>query len=201
MQTSQSSFELSGVVPSVCDAEAGQDQTVLTPPHPPVVLARKLRSVLTELSSAIRSALDDERATAERSLQRASDLLDEIVDPDAGKSPPTTGGLTLWQVRKVTHHVEANLENTIRNDDLASLVRLTSSHFSRAFRDSVGEPPHEYVMRRRIERAQGLMLSTQASLSEIALNCGLADQSHLTRLFRKLVGESPRAWRRARVTS
>jgi AraC family transcriptional regulator len=57
------------------------------------------------------------------------------------------------------------------------------------------------VIRRRVERAQGLMLATDASLSDIALDCGLADQSHLTRLFRRIVGESPRAWRRARISA
>lgn len=104
-----------------------------------------------------------------------------------------------WQIRKVTSHVEAHLDRPIRNEDLATIVRLTPSHFGRAFRNSFGEPPHEYVIRRRVEHAQGLMLSTDAPLSEIALDCGLADQSHLTRLFRRMVGESPRAWRRARI--
>jgi AraC family transcriptional regulator len=96
-------------------------------------------------------------------------------------------------------HIEASLDSSIKNEELAALVHLNPSHFGRAFRNSFGEPPHEYVIRRRVERAQGLMLSTGASLSEIALDCGLADQSHLTRLFRRIVGESPRAWRRARL--
>ena len=116
----------------------------------------------------------------------------------AGTKQEVRGGLSPWQIRKVTSHVEAHLGRPIRNDDLASLVRLNPSHFGRAFRNSFGEPPHEYVIRRRVERAQGLMLSTDAPLSEIALDCGLADQSHLTRLFRRIAGESPRAWRRAR---
>ena len=112
---------------------------------------------------------------------------------------PVRGGLAPWQIRKVTSYVETHLDQPIRNEELAALVRLNPSHFGRAFRNSFGEPPHEYVIRRRVERAQGLMLSTDASLSEIALNCGLADQSHLTRLFRRFAGESPRAWRRARI--
>lgn len=98
-----------------------------------------------------------------------------------------------------SNQIEAHLDKSIRNEDLAALVRLNTSHFGRAFRSSFGEPPHEYVIRRRVERAQGLMLSTDAPLSSIALECGLADQSHLTRLFRRVTGESPRAWRRARL--
>jgi transcriptional regulator GlxA family with amidase domain len=186
MDTSTPSFALTGVVPAVCDAEAGGE-------------VRQMRTVMAELCSAIRSALDDERSTAEDSLRRAAQILQEMGDHRTTPPQPVGGGLSPWQVRKVASHVEANLDRTIRNEDLASLVRLNPSHFGRAFRNSFGEPPHEYVIRRRVERAQGLMLSTNASLSDIALDCGLADQSHLTRLFRRIAGESPSAWRRARI--
>jgi AraC-like DNA-binding protein len=210
-----SSFALTGVVPSICDAEAGQEHMGEvrladygdTPDDgtdagdPTDLPTQKLRSVIAELCLAVRSALDQQRDTAEDRLRRASELLGEIDRPAAAARNEIRGGLAAWQIRKVTHHVEAHLDCTIRNEELAALVRLTPSHFGRAFRNSVGEAPHEYVIRRRIERAQGLMLSTNANLSEIALNCGLADQSHLTRLFRKLVGESPRAWRRARLSA
>jgi transcriptional regulator GlxA family with amidase domain len=165
------------------------------------VCARQFRSVVTELCTALRSALDDERVTAEDSLRRAAEILQEIGGTETATKQPVRGGLSPWQVRKVASHVDANLDRSIKNDELASLVRLNASHFGRAFRNSFGEPPHEYVIRRRVERAQGLMLSTDASLSDIALDCGLADQSHLTRLFRRIVGESPRAWRRARLTA
>ena len=117
----------------------------------------------------------------------------------AGLKQEVRVGLSPWQIRKVTSHVEAHLGRPIRNDDLASLERLNPSHIGRAFRNSFGEKPHEYVIRRRVERALGLLLSTDAPISEIALDCGLADQSHLSRLFRRIAGESPRAWRRARI--
>lgn len=162
----------------------------------------EMHSVMAELCSAVRSALDDERITAEESLRRATEVLQKMGGSSEAapkQEQPIRGGLSPWQIRKVTSHVEANLDRPITNGELASLVRLNASHFGRAFRNSFGEPPHEYVIRRRVERAQGLMLSTEASLSEIALDCGLADQSHLTRLFRRIVGESPRAWRRARM--
>src|SRR5688572_20309891 len=181
------SMAFTGVVPSVCDAEAGQGLSM-----------PQIRSVMAELCSAIRCALDDERGTAEESLRRAAELLREMGGAGARGHDDARGGLAPWQVRKVANHIDAHLDQPIRNEDLALIARLTPSHFGRAFRNSFGEPPHEYVMRRRVERAQGLMLSTDAPLSEIALDCGLADQSHLTRLFRRIAGESPRAWRRAR---
>jgi transcriptional regulator GlxA family with amidase domain len=156
---------------------------------------------MAELCTALRSALDDERVTAEDSLRRAAEILEGLGGTETAPKEPVRGGLSPWQIRKVTSHVDANLDRPIKNEELASLVRLNASHFGRAFRNSFGEPPHEYVIRRRVERAQGLMLSTEASLSDIALDCGLADQSHLTRLFRRIVGESPRAWRRARISA
>lgn len=193
---------LKGVVPPVCDAEAGEEPRRLAAPMrdgPPSM--DHIRSVVAELCIALRSALDDERAAAEDSLRRAREILDGIGASAATTPAAPSGGLCAWQIRKVTGFIEASLARTIRNEDLAALVRLTPAHFGRAFRNSVGEPPHEYVIRRRIERAQGLMLSTDASLSDIALDCGLADQSHLTRLFRRLVGESPSHWRRARLNA
>jgi AraC-like DNA-binding protein len=97
--------------------------------------------------------------------------------------------------------MEANLSSPIHCEDLARLVRLSVSHFMRVFKDSFGCAPHAFLIRRRMERAQGLMLTTDEALGQIALACGLADQSHLTRLFQKWVGESPAAWRRARMNA
>jgi AraC-like DNA-binding protein len=95
-------------------------------------------------------------------------------------------------------HIDQHLSETLLCKDLASLVNLSISHFIRAFRVSFGCSPHAYVTRRRIELAQGLMLATDAPLGQIALECGLADQAHLSRLFKHVVGDSPAAWRRAR---
>jgi AraC family transcriptional regulator len=111
---------------------------------------------------------------------------------------PVRGGLAPWQIRKLTTYVEANLDRTITTRCLAEIARLSSFHFCRAFRDSFGDSPHGYVIRRRMECAQGLMLTTSASLGQIAADCGLADQAHFNKLFRKFAGVPPGAWRRAR---
>jgi AraC family transcriptional regulator len=168
-----------------------------------------LRSVVEELCRALSSSLQDERRSAEASLQRANAIL-RVLPPDSTScgplQEPTTppiepirGGLAPWRVRRVTVHIETNLDSAVRTKDLAALVELSSFHFCRAFRDSFGDSPHAYVTRRRIERAQGLMLTTNSSLSQVATDCGLADQAHFNRLFRRFVGESPGAWRRART--
>jgi AraC-like DNA-binding protein len=115
--------------------------------------------------------------------------------------PLRRGSLMAWQKRRLITHVDANLGRRIPVSELAGLLHLSSSHFHRAFKREFGVAPHSYLARRRIEVAQGLMLTTHDTLSEIALQCGLADQSHLSRWFRRVVGETPHAWRRLRRCS
>src|SRR5262249_1506686 len=80
--------------------------------------------------------------------------------------------------------------------DVARITQLSTSHFCRAFKTSFGETPRAYILRRRVERAQELMLTTKEPLSQIALACGLCDQAHFSRVFRRIVGETHNAWRR-----
>ena len=93
-------------------------------------------------------------------------------------------------------YIESNISLNLCVADLAAIVQLSISHFSRAFKVSFGQPPITYVKVRRVRHAQILMLNTREPLSQVALDCGLYDQSHLTRLFRKVIGISPSLWRR-----
>lgn len=168
--------------------------------EPALLSLHRLRAVVAELSAALNETLRDERTSAAARLQRAQAMLHSADGPSLQPSQNgARGGLAPWQVRRVLAHIEANLETPIRNKDLATVARLSEYHFNVAFRSSVGNSPHEYIIRRRVERAQGLMLSSEKPLSEIALECGLTDQPHFTRLFRRIVGESPAVWRRARI--
>jgi AraC family transcriptional regulator len=124
----------------------------------------------------------------------------ETIERKAVPAPSirTRRALAPTLIQRVLLYIDANLENRIRNSDLAAMACLSVFYFNGVFRTSVGHSPHDYVIRRRVERAQGLMLSTDKTLAEIAAECGLTDQPHFTRLFRRFVGESPAAWRRAR---
>lgn len=115
-------------------------------------------------------------------------------------SAATRGGLAPWQKRKVDCYLRDNLERPLQVKQLAQQVSLSVSHFCRAFKDSFGTTPHMHIIRLRLERAKHLMLATQDPLSDIALRCGLADQAHLSKLFRRWMGETPNAWRRQNVT-
>lgn len=161
---------------------------------------RRLHSVVAELFRALSESLHDDPYNAAECLRRAEAMLGEKHE-QVVRTPAVARrqGLAPWQVRRALVHIDANLDTPIKNNDLAAIARLSVFHFNVAFRNSVGDSPHEYIIRRRMERAQGLMLSTEMSLSEIAAECGLADQAHLTRLFHRVVGESPAAWRRARA--
>jgi AraC family transcriptional regulator len=111
--------------------------------------------------------------------------------------PPLRGGLASWQVRRAKEVLSANLDGSVPLKEVARECRLSVSHFSRAFRRTVGVAPHHWLLTRRIEMAKEKLRDRHLSLSDAALACGFADQSHLTRVFTGMVGVSPGAWRRA----
>ena len=106
------------------------------------------------------------------------------------------GGLAPGAQRRVLAHIEAHLAEKIELRDLAVLAGLSECHFSRAFKQSLAVPPHRYLMRRRVTAAAALIEQTDRPLSDISLEVGFADQSHFTRVFVELTGETPRAYRR-----
>ena len=106
------------------------------------------------------------------------------------------GGLAPGAMRRVLEHVERELSEHIELRDLAELARLSECHFSRAFKQSLGMPPHRYLISRRISVAAELIVTTDRVLSDVALAVGFCDQSHFTRLFSRTMGISPSAYRR-----
>jgi len=106
------------------------------------------------------------------------------------------GGLAPWQVRRTQDFMDANLDGDPSIAQLASECRLSSSHFARAFKQTMGMPPHRWLTKRRIERAKQLLQETGSQLADIALDCGFADQSHFVRVFSQSEGHSPGMWRR-----
>jgi AraC family transcriptional regulator len=106
------------------------------------------------------------------------------------------GGLAAWQERRAKQMMDAQLDGDIPIKVLAAECELSIAHFSRAFRASTGMAPHQWLMLRRIDAAKSLMRRRDLALSEIAVACGFADQSHFTRAFSKAVGTSPGGWRR-----
>lgn len=164
----------------------------------PAICSRGIRPAGFAAEAA--GILDDVRRAMERNPEgaRAAALrLVTLLTPTEAAEPAITrGGLAPWQKRKVDRYLKENLDQPLYVEELAELVSLSVSHFCRAFKESFGATPHMHIIGLRLELAQRLMLTTQDTLSHIALACGMADQSHLSKLFRRGKGETPGAWRR-----
>jgi AraC-like DNA-binding protein len=104
--------------------------------------------------------------------------------------------LVPWQLKKVTDFTRAHLAETLQLSELAAISGLSISHFSRAFKGSTGLPPYRWHLNMRIDRARRMLADASPSLADVAYATGFADQSHFTRLFSRIVGMRPGAWRR-----
>ena len=103
--------------------------------------------------------------------------------------------LTRHQITRVTDFMLAHLSQDLSLDMLAQQIGFSTYHFARVFRQTTGESPHQFVLRLRSEQAQRLLKETDIPLAQIALECGFANQSHLTLVFKRLFGVTPRAYR------
>jgi AraC family transcriptional regulator len=106
------------------------------------------------------------------------------------------GGLSRHQETLVRTYIEEHLHHDVSLFELAALAGLTRFHFARAFKISVGQPPHQYLLRRRVERARDVLLQTDLGLQAVAEKVGFKSASLFSRTFRKLVGISPGNLRR-----
>src|SRR5450755_2762714 len=159
---------------------------------------RLVANSVAKLVETARRELERDQEAAKASLVTASHILQAEIERCSGANGSTRGGLAAWQILRVRAYIDNNLHRTIHIRDLSAVAHRSKAHFSRKFKLAVGEPPHAYVVRRRLERACHLMITSAASMSEIALSVGFSDQAHLCRLFRQAFGQSPAHWRRER---
>ena len=104
-------------------------------------------------------------------------------------------GLPGRMLRCIEGYIDVHLQRNLSVEELASHLGISTSYFARSFRSSVGLAPHAYVIRRRLMRAQELLVSTDLPIVDIALATGFADQSHFCRRFQQMTGEPPRTYR------
>ena len=155
-------------------------------------------AILARLLSDAVEALECDTERVRASLLRAAALVAEAPSsvPDTPK-----GGLAPSQAKRAVALIDEGLESRTEITQLAADVKLSQSHFSRAFKVFFGRTPKRFILERRVERALSLMLATDSRLCDIALACGFADQAHFSRVFRQVIGLTPNAWRRARVSA
>lgn len=163
----------------------------------------ELVSTLLRLLDAAKFEFETDPEAARASITKASSLLQVGTGQHLSEieNRGNSGGLAAWQANRVRGYIEDRLDKTIRLNDLSDITQLSKGHFCRAFRQTFGDPPHAYLIRRRLERASELMLSSDTALSAIALSAGFSDQAHFCKLFRQRTGQSPAAWRRERRAS
>lgn len=114
----------------------------------------------------------------------------------AGAAARAPGGLSAAHVRILRDFIHDRLADDITLAALADLVGLSPFHLARAFKQTLGMPPHRYLMQARVERAKGLLASSRAPITEVALIAGFASSSHFASTFRRMTGLTPRAYRR-----
>jgi AraC family transcriptional regulator len=100
------------------------------------------------------------------------------------------------QLERVIDYIKANLTQDLSILDLATLTGMSESHFSRSFKRSMGIAPYQYLMQQRVKRAKQLLEKKSIAISTIALDCGFANQTHLTKVFRQMTGMTPKAYQK-----
>jgi AraC family transcriptional regulator len=163
--------------------------------------AASLVARLAQMLETAKDNADTHYEVTKRIVTEASLLLERHLGRNSG---PVTGsrgqgGLARWQINRVRTFIDEHLTECIHVSDLSAIARSSPSYFSSAFKRTFGATPHAYLMGRRISMAVEMMLSGAAPLSEIAMNCGFADQAHFSRQFRRAMGYTPSHWRRERA--
>jgi len=159
--------------------------------------AELLKTAL-KLTDAVDMQGDDRHYCEALGIVLAHDLA--RLAPHARRSAQKfRGGLAGWQQQVVATHIARHLADRISLKSLAALVRLSPYHFSRAFKQSFGMPPHRYHTYRRIERAKALLADPETSATEIGAAVGFSSASAFTMTFRKIAGTTPTGYRRTLI--
>ncbi len=155
---------------------------------------------LTQIGLAIRGLLGRPHQPIDRlfadGLRTA--LAAHLVDKytiDRWRQPSRQPTLEPRRLQRVLSYIEARLAETISLDDLASEACLSPFHFARLFSQAMGQPPHRYVVERRVAAASELLARRDISMAEVALDTGFGTQANFSRVFRKLTGLTPRQYR------
>ena len=106
-----------------------------------------------------------------------------------------SASFTARHFKQVLDYIEDNFSKPLQIEDIARAVGISKAHFSRLFKQAVGDSPYQFLMRYRVEQAAKMLSSSNDSIGSIAEGCGFSDQPHLTRLFKQFQGITPRAWR------
>jgi AraC family transcriptional regulator len=158
--------------------------------------------IVAHLGSCLLPALDSPHAGSNLFIEHvAMAIQTHFLARYVTKSKPVKrhrSGLTARQLRIAKHAISENIDGGMSLNAIARECGLSPSHFTRAFAISVGQPPYQWLLEQRVDRACQLLGESALPLADIAIQCGFADQSHFTRVFSARAGVSPGRWRRVR---
>jgi AraC family transcriptional regulator len=117
-----------------------------------------------------------------------------MTTPETSSGSPALSGSRL---RRVAEYIQQNLDKDLSLAELAAVVYMSPYHFARLFKDSTGVPPHRFVVRQRIARARGVLVTPELSIAQVSRMVGFRTPSHFTTVFRRVLGVTPRAYRTA----
>ena len=160
--------------------------------------------LLVQMCHAIRDALDEDPAMSRLYVEHmahavaAQLILGHSNANRQHRQSPVNGGLDSRQLARTRELIEARLGERLTKSDLAADAGLSADHFGRLFKQATGITLYQFVIMRRVERAHCLLAETTMAITEIAHECGFADQVHLTRSFGRIIGTTPAAFRKER---
>ena len=160
--------------------------------HDPVI-----QGVVTRLALKAQGGTQPERLYAESACEFLAHHMIHSHSTLSAPPPRVSGGLPARRLKLILDYIEENLAQPIALRQLGELAGMSTRHFERAFRQAIGAPPHVYVLRKRVARAQNLLLSEHGlTIDDIALRAGFSSSSHLASMFRRQTGYTPTAFRR-----
>jgi AraC-like DNA-binding protein len=124
-----------------------------------------------------------------------SETRNAATSDETGATHRQIRALQKWRLKRVVEYVENHLSEKIALSDLAAVAGLSRMHFASQFRTATGLRPHEFLLRRRIQRAEELLRNTTMPIAEIALTVGFQTHAHLTTVFKRFAGCTPGRWR------
>src|ERR1700677_392917 len=155
--------------------------------------------IITNLLNMINFAFDNPEQTSQLLIDEVSVLLmSHLIHNYSDISPPerSRGGLASWQERIAKEILVARICDPPTADELGRACGVSARHFFRAFRQSTGRTPHQWLMQERVVEAKNLLEHSDRTLAEISAMCGYANLSHFCRAFLRNFGQSPSAARR-----
>ncbi|TWH31323.1 MULTISPECIES: AraC family transcriptional regulator [unclassified Aminobacter] len=167
-------------------------------PAPPIRFTTTFDPVLEQLCNAVRKTLDDPDVSTFYVNFLVKAVAAYLVKNHAGERPEAApaGKLTERQLRHIREFIDARLGERLALAQVAHEFGLSADHFGRVFKQCSGVTLYQFIIRCRVDRARHLLEETGMPIIEIAQECGFADQVHLTRAFRRIVGTTPAAYRK-----